>query len=94
LKELLITVKVPGDIELDFQAESASSSDAILISQLLQAGVLMRRYQTNSENNPEMTKLLDALHISANGNLLDISLELTNDQLTSLVEHNTFSMKM
>jgi hypothetical protein len=94
LKELLITVKVPGDIELDFQAQSASSSDAILISQLLQAGVLMRRYQTNSEDNPEMGKLLDTLHIGANGNPLDISLELTNDQLTSLVEHNTFSMKM
>ncbi len=94
LKEVLITVKMPGDIELDFQADSDSPSDAALTSQLLQAGVLIRRYQANSEDNPELAKLLDAFHITANGNLLDISLELTNDQLISLIEHNTFSMKM
>jgi hypothetical protein len=94
LKGLLITVKAQNHIQLEFQATSDSPSDAVLISQLLQAGVLMRRYQANGENNSELGTLLDALSIAADGELLDISLELTNDQLISLIEHNTFSMKM
>jgi hypothetical protein len=91
LKEALVTVKVPGDIELEIQSSSASPSDAVLLSQLLQAGVLMRRYQAKSEDNPELAKLLDELHIGANSELLDISVELTNDQAISLIEHNTLS---
>lgn len=92
LKELLITVKAPGKIDIEFKTASDTSSDAVVISQLLQAGVLLRRYQTNGESNPEMSSLLDALRIAANGNLLDIYLELTNEQLVSLIEHNTFTM--
>lgn len=91
LKEVLITVKADSDIELDFQATSASPSDAIVISQLLQAGVLLRRYQTNTEDNPELGQLLDAIRIAANGNLLQVSLDFTNDQLINLIEHNTFT---
>jgi hypothetical protein len=94
LKEVVVTVKVPGDIELDVQAAPVSSGDAVLLSQLLQAGVLTRRYQANNEDNPEMAKLLDSLSIGANGNLLDITVDLTNDELISLIEHNAFSMKM
>ena len=94
MKELLIVVRASSGIELDFQAASASREDAILVSQLLQAGVLLRRYQTNTENNPTLAQLLDTLRITANGNLLDVSLDLTDDQLISLIEHNTFTGNM
>jgi hypothetical protein len=42
-------------------------------------------------DNPEMSKLLDAIQIGANGSNLDIVFALTNEQLLSLIEHNTFS---
>jgi hypothetical protein len=92
MKELLIVVKAPSNIQLDMQAASASSNDALLISQLLQAGMLVRQYQTQGQNNPALSNLLGALQISADGNLLDVSLNLTSDQLISLIEHNTFTM--
>ena len=94
MKGVLITVKANSDIELDLQATSASPSDAIMISQLLQAGVLLRRYKASSEDNPELGQLLENVHIAANGNLLDVSLDCTNDQLIGLIEHNIFAGMM
>ena len=92
MKQLLITVKAPSDIEVDLQAKSATAEEAIVLSQLLQAGVLVRRYQTDSSNNPDLAKMLDTISISAKGNLLDISFDLTNEQVTGLIEHNIFAM--
>lgn len=94
LKEVLITVRPQDDLELDFQVETPSPNDAGLISQLLQAGVLLRLYQSKNENNSDLVNALDELRIVANGNRLEISLDLTNDQILGLIEHNTFSMKM
>lgn len=90
LKEVLITVNSTDNIEIDLQARSPSPGDAMLLSQLLQAGVLMRRYEANIENHTEMAKVLNALSVGANGDLLDISAILTNDQILALIEHNTF----
>ena len=54
----------------------------------------MRRYQAKDGANPDLATVLDGLRLGANGNSLDISLALTNDQVISLIEHNTFSTKM
>lgn len=94
LKEVMITLKATDDVELDFQAASASPEDAVLISRLLQVGVMMRRYEAKNEDNPDLATVLDGLRILPNGNGLDISLRLTADEVVSLIEHNTFSTKM
>jgi len=91
LKQVLITVKAPDTINVELQAASPSSKDAVLLSQLLQAGVLMRRNLMTGNDNPEMSNLLDTMQIGANGNNLDIHFAMTDDQLLSLIEHNTFS---
>jgi hypothetical protein len=91
LKQVLITVKAPDNLNVELQAASSSTKDAVLLSQLLQAGVLVRRSLMTSDENPEMSKLLDTIQIGANGNNLDIVFALTNEQLLSLIEHNTFS---
>lgn len=93
LHELLITVNASSSIEVDFQIASASPNDATLLSQLLQVGVLYRRYESG-KSNPELAKVLDGLNVSANGNLLELSLNLTDDQLVSLIEHDTFRLPM
>lgn len=93
MHELLIIVRAPSDIEIDFQATSESSNDAMLLSQLLQVGVLYRRYESG-KSNPELAAILDGLRVSANGDRLELSLSLTDDQVLSLIEHNTFSLSM
>jgi hypothetical protein len=91
MKALLISVQDTNDnIAASFQAVAAAPQDALILSQLLQAGVLMREYQTQS-NNSRLGALLGSLQISANGNLLDVSCDLTGDQLIALIESNTFA---
>jgi hypothetical protein len=91
MNALLITVSESNGMEAHFQAVSASPDDALLLSQLLQAGVLVRRYESKQEN-PELVQLLDGLRIDTNGNLLDISFNLSDDQMTNLVHHNIFAI--
>ncbi|HET6144906.1 MAG TPA: hypothetical protein VFE02_15445 [Candidatus Acidoferrales bacterium] len=91
LKQVLITVKAPDKIDVELQAASSSTKDAVLLSQLLQSGALVRGSLVTDADNPEMSKLLDAIQIGANGSNLDIVFALTNEQLLSLIEHNTFS---
>lgn len=94
LKQVLITVKAPDMVNVEMQAAAPSTKDAVVLSQLLQAGVLVRRSLMNGDDNPEMAKLLDTIQFGANGNNLDIFFALTNDQLLSLIEHNTFSSSL
>lgn len=91
MKALLISVQdTNDDIEARFQAVAATPQDALVLSQLLQAGVLMRKYQAKS-NNGNLESLLGRVQISANGNQLEVSCALTDDQLMELIESNTFS---
>lgn len=94
LKDVMITVKAPDDVELDLQAIAGPPQDTVLISQLLQAGVLMRLFKAKVENNLDVAAVIDGLRITPTGNRLDISVRLTSDQVISLIEHNAFSTKM
>ena len=85
VKNLLISVRAASEINLNLQVESDSQVDAILLSQLLQAGMLLRRYRTKAESNPELAKLLDAIGISTNGRILQVFMDLTSDQMISLI---------
>jgi hypothetical protein len=93
MKDVSIAVKAPSDLELDFQATSGSPNDAQLLSQLLQVGFLYRQQQSN-QSNPDLAKVLTGARVSANGNQLAVSFEVTSDQMLGLIEHDTFRMPM
>jgi hypothetical protein len=90
MNEVLVTLKVSSDFELDFQGATASSDDAVLLSQLLQAGLLYRQYEV-MQTNPDLAKILGGISVASNGVRLSLSISLTDDQVLSLIEHNTFS---
>jgi len=92
MSALLITVSESKGMEARFQAVSASPGDALLLSQLLQAGVLMKRYRSR-QGNAELAEMLDGVRISADGNLLDITFDLSDEQVESLVQHKTFALE-
>jgi hypothetical protein len=73
--------------------DSASPGDAIVLSQLLEAAMLPRRLQA-SQDNPELAKILDAMRITPEGSHLDLSLSMTDDQMLTLIERNTFKLSM
>jgi hypothetical protein len=90
---LLITVQGSGTIEADFHAICATSQDATTISQLMQAGLMMERYQAG-QSNPDLAHMLDSAKILPNSEKLDISFALTESQITALIRSNTFATKI
>jgi hypothetical protein len=93
LKGLLISMKVSDDIQLDFKVDSASPGDAVVLSQLLDASLLSKRFQSG-ESNPDLIKVLDGMVVTPSGNQLDIWLPVTDDQMQSLADRNTFDLLM
>ena len=91
IKELLISLSASENIQLDFKVDSASPGDAIVFSQLLDATLLSKRYQSG-QDHPEWIKILDGIVATPNGNQLDIWLPLVDDQIQSLADQNTFNL--
>jgi hypothetical protein len=93
MRNLLITVDASGSVDGKFQAVCGSTEDANTLSQLLQAGLLYKRYQA-SQDNPELAQLLDRAQISPAGDRAMLRMSLSDEQITSLIKRNTFALKM
>ena len=90
IKSLAISVQSSTDTELDVLIDCASLNDSLLFSQVLQAGLLLRKYQAR-QGKPVLAETLDDVNIAPNGNLVDVSIELSNDRLIGLIEENAFA---
>lgn len=93
MKGVSIAVKAPSDIQLDFQAVAASSNDALLLSQLVQVGLLYKQQQAK-QSDSGLSGILSRVRVTANGNRLDLSLEVDDDQVLGLIEHDAFRLPM
>jgi len=93
MQNLIITVDASGSVDGKFQAVCGSTEDANSLSQLLQAGLLYKRYQA-AQDNPELAQLLDRAQISPSGDRAVLRMSLSDDQMTSLIKRNTFALKM
>jgi len=93
LKEMLISLSASEDIKFDFKLGSGSSKDAVMLSQLLEASTLSKRYESG-QTNPELAKVLDGMVVTPAGKELNVQLTVTNDQMQSLADNNTFRLLM
>lgn len=93
MNSMVITVQGTSNISADFRATCATSQDALTLSQLLQAGLMMAKYQSG-QNNPDLGALLDSARIAPSNTKLDVMFSLTNDQVANLIRSNTFTLKM
>jgi hypothetical protein len=93
MQNMLINLNASSGIEGKFQAVCGSTTDANTMSQLLQAGLLYKRYQAGKDN-PDLADMLDKASVVPSGDRVIINLSLTDDQVTSLIRHNTFALKM
>ncbi len=93
MKNMIINVEASSGIDGRFQAICGSPDDANALGQLLQMGLLYKQYQAKTEN-PEMSQLLDQARITPSGDRISVRMTLTDDQVTSLIRHNTFALKM
>jgi hypothetical protein len=93
MQNMMINVNASSSIDGKFQAVCGSTDDANTLAQLIQAGFLYKRYQAQKEN-PELADMLDQAHIIPSGDRVILSMSLSDDQMTSLIRHNTFTFKM
>ena len=93
MQNMLINVNAGSGIDGKFQAVCGSTEDANTMAQLLQAGLVYKRYQAGKEN-PDFADMLDKARVVPSGDRVMINMALTDDQMTSLIRHNTFALKM
>jgi hypothetical protein len=93
MRNMIISVDASNSLDGKFQAVCGSTEDANTLAQLLSAGFLYKRYQAQKDN-PEMADLLDKARVSPAGDRVVLTMTLTNDQVSSLIKHNTFAFKM
>lgn len=93
MQNMIINVNAGGSIDGKFQAVCGSTDDANTLGQLLQMGLMYKQYQAKTEN-PEMAQLLSQARITPMGDRLEIRLDISDEQMTSLIQKKTFAIKM
>jgi hypothetical protein len=93
MQNMLININAGSGIDGKFQAVCGSTEDANSMAQLIQAGFLYKRYQAGKDN-PDLADMLDQARVVPAGDRVILSMALSNDQMTSLIKHNTFALKM
>ena len=92
LNGMVISIEGSSDLEAHFQLVSSAPDDAATIAQLLQAGVLMKQFEARIWDL-ELSALLGSVRVVPNGEGLEESFSVSNDQLVSLIKRNTFSAR-
>ena len=93
MQNTIINVDAGSDLEAKLQAVCGTTEDANTLGTLLQAGLLLKKYQAQKEN-PDLAGLLDQVRVTPGGDRVTLRMSLNDDQMTSLIKRNTFSFKM
>lgn len=93
MQNSIINIDAGSDLQAKVQTICGSTEDANTLGQLLQAGFLYKRYQAQKDN-PDLAALLDQVSITPGGDRVTLRMSLSDDQMTSLIKHNTFAFKM
>ena len=90
---MLVTVNAGKEVTARFQALCESPEEASVFVSLLQAGLMMRRFQ-EQQSNPDLAKLLEDTKVLQNGDRMDVRMNLTEDLLLALLRRNAFAVKI
>src|SRR5437868_13579214 len=93
MQNMIINVDASSGIDGKFQAVCGSTEDANTLGQLLQAGFLYKRYQTQKDN-PDLAQLLDQARVTPAGCRVMRRRARCDDQMTSRIRNATFALKM
>jgi hypothetical protein len=93
MQAMIITATASNGVDSKFQAVCGSTGDANTLSQLVTAGLLYKKYQA-AKDNPDLGQLLDQTNVTPSGDRMVIRLSVSDDQMTALIRHNTFALKM
>jgi hypothetical protein len=89
LRAFTLEIDADAAIRSRFEAVCASSGDADTFATLLRAD---QHYQRSAagNTNQDMSGLLEQATVASSGDRLDVTLDLTDDQVAGLFQHNGF----
>jgi hypothetical protein len=93
MQNMIISVEASSGVDGTFKGVCSSVDDANTLGQLLQMGLMYKQYQSK-QDNPDMAQLLTQASITPAGDRIVVRMTLTDDQMASLIKHNTFAIKM
>lgn len=93
MQNLIISADATSGVDAKFQAVCGSPQDANSMSQLMQLALLYQQYQ-NKTTNPDMAQLLSQAQVAPSGDRVVLRMSLSDDQMTSLIQKNSFALKM
>lgn len=93
MQNMIINVNASSSVDGKFQAVCGSTEDANTLAQLLQIGLMYKQYQAKNDN-PEMAQLLSQARVTPAGDRLEIRMDISDEQMTTLIRKNTFAFKM
>lgn len=93
MQNTIINLDAGSDLSAKVQAVCGTTEDANTLGTLLQAGLLLKKYQAQKEN-PDLAGLLDQVRVTPGGDRVTLQMSLTDDQMSSLIRRNTFVFKM
>jgi hypothetical protein len=93
IQSLLITIQSGNGIQADFQANCATADDANTLNGLLQAGLMLEKYQATAQKNDSLSQMLETAKVIPSGNRLNVDVSLSNDQVVSLIASKTFALQ-
>jgi hypothetical protein len=93
MRSMIISANASSGVDAKFQAVCGSTQDANTLSQLLAAGLMYKKYQAGKDN-PDFGQLLDQTNVVPSGDRVVIGMTVSDDQMTSLIRHNTFALKL
>src|ERR1700737_2968052 len=93
MEAMIITITASSGVEGKFQAVCAYPEDANTLSQLMQAGLMYKRFQSAKEN-PDLAQLLDQANVTPSGERVVIRMAISDSQMAALIRRNTFALKM
>jgi hypothetical protein len=85
VKGMTATIQIDTGLDAQVTPHCGSTNDAITLAQLVQAGLLFKRYQL-AQNNPDAAKVIDSTSVSADGDHLKVRTQLSDDLVQSVLK--------
>jgi len=85
------TIQISSGLDAQVTPHCGSTNDALTLAQLLQAGLLFKRYQL-AQSNPDGAKLIDATTVSADGDHLKVRTQASDDLVQTLLKSGAISI--
>ena len=93
VKRMVVSVEDDSRVDAKIRVESDSAEAALVLSQLLQAGLLVRSHAAE-DGNAGLAKVLDGVTVKPQGMALEVSVTLSDEEMGDLVVRNLFGVRL